>query len=57
MGGKMAAYKNDKSPSIPAYLWHKDSDVLIGPSTLANWQHGVRVQEWHKSINFGVGVA
>jgi hypothetical protein len=54
MGGKMAAYKNDKSPSILAYLWHEDNDVLIGPSTLANWHHGGPVKEWHKSNNFGV---
>jgi hypothetical protein len=35
-----------------AYEWHGGSDVLICPSILANEWHGVRVQEWYRSIHF-----
>jgi hypothetical protein len=37
MRGKVAANKNDISPTILAYGWH-----------------GGSLQEWHKSIHFGV---
>jgi hypothetical protein len=33
---------------------HRSSDVLIGQSILSYGRHGGRVQEWYKSIHFGV---
>jgi hypothetical protein len=54
MGGMAIAYKNGISPSVSECEGHGGSYVPIGPSTLTYWWHGCSVQEWHKSIHFGV---
>jgi hypothetical protein len=54
MGEMAVAWKNGTNPSILAYGWHGDRDVLIGLSILAYGWHGGRLQKWYKSIQFGV---
>jgi hypothetical protein len=50
----LVAFKNGVSKSILAYRLHIVSDVLIGPSILSVLCRGSRVNEWYKSVHFGV---